>query len=191
MSDQTDQRRTVDPERWVELYGDQLYRYALFRLRDPSLAEEAVQDTFLSALKAIDQYAGHGDFGAWLMGICKRRVIDFLRARTRSVSMVGDEESPDPAERLFDETGQWRVDPGRWLSTPEREVERAEFWEALRRCLDRLPERHAALFTLREIDGLTTDELCKQFGITKTNLWVILHRARLALADCMRRYLWA
>jgi len=185
-----DKEGVPDPDVWVDRYGDQLYRYALIRLRDPSLAEEVVQDTFLSALKAIDQFQGRGDFGAWLMGICKRRVIDVLRARSRTTHIEADEDSTDPAERLFDRTGKWRVDPGQWLTTPDREVERAEFWRMLDKCLQKLPPRHAALFTLRELDGLSTEELCNEFGITRSNLWVILHRARLALADCLRNYLY-
>ena len=62
---------------------------------------------------------------------------------------------------------------------------RAEFQTVLGDCLARLPEKTAHVFLLREMDGVPTDELCKEMGLSPNNLWVMLHRGRMALRRCL------
>lgn len=176
---------TLHPSEWVERYGDSLYRYAFSRLRDAESAEEVVQETFVAALRAQKQYAGTGSEAAWLMGILKRKVIDHVRARSRERS--GEEESDrDLSELLFDETGNWRADVRQSRQQPGAALERDEFWQTIRECLSTLPERQADAFTLREMEGLSGEEICKELEISASNLWVLLYRARLQLSNCMR-----
>ena len=93
-----------DPAKWVDSYGDALFAFAIVRLRDRNLAEEAVQETLLSALKSIDQYRQTGTEGAWLMGILKRKVIDQVRSQAKQPASVGN----DPVvSALFDKRGNW------------------------------------------------------------------------------------
>ncbi len=173
----------LDPAAWLDRYGDSLYRYAVARLRDAEAAEEVVQETFVSGLRAREQYSGHGTEGAWLMGILKRKVIDFVRARNRHSAA---QETDDPIETLFTEEGHWRSDPRIIESQPETLLERAEFWTMLRQCLSGLPQKQADVFTLREMEGLTGEEVCKELELTSSNLWVLLHRARLRLSTCVK-----
>lgn len=182
-------RAIAEPTEWLDRYGDSLYRFALSRLRHPDSAEEVVQETFVAALRAQDQYAGRGDQGAWLMGICKRKIVEFIRRRNRPDAAWGGELGNDPSAEFFDAKGNWRFDPRITGVRPEAALEREEFWQALRGCLDRLPQRQADIFTLREIDGMASDEICKEMGITASNLWVLLHRARLQLMRCMKSHL--
>ena len=72
---------------------------------------------------------------------------------------------------------------------PEACLEREEFWLSFRGCLKGLSQRQADVFTLREIDEMAGDEICKELGITASNLWVLLHRARLQLSRCMKSHL--
>lgn len=181
--------RQVDPSTWVDQYGDTLYRYVLMRLRDPDAAEEVVQETFLAALRHSEQYAGRGDEGAWLMGICKRKLIEFVRRRSREAQLADDESGGDPSAALFDEKGRWRFDPRFARGRPEAALERNEFWKILRRCLEGLPTRQADAFTLREIEAMDRDDICKELEITPSNLWVLLHRARLKLTGCLKSHL--
>jgi len=176
----------LDPAAWVDRHGDALYRYAVSRLRDPDSAEEVVQETFMAALRARDQFSGKGSEGAWLLGICKRKVIDHIRRRNRSDAASGGDLGTDPSEALFDAKGNWKFDPRMFQGRPEASLEREEFWEAFRGCLGGLSQRQADAFSLRELDGLSTKEICKELEISTSNLWVLLHRARLQLTRCMK-----
>ena len=182
-------KSVVDPAQWVDRYGDTLYRFALSRLRDTEAAEEVAQETFVAALGARDQYSGKGPEGAWLMGICKRKVVDHVRRRNRPDTGSGGDLGPDPSETMFDAKGNWRLDPRVLKGRPESALEREEFWQAFRGCLGRLSQRQADAFTLRELDDLTSDEICKELEISASNLWVLLHRARLGLTGCMKSHL--
>jgi RNA polymerase sigma-70 factor (TIGR02943 family) len=177
---------TLDPGRWVDAHGNVLYRYALSRLRDPDAAEEVVQETFVAALEAREQYSGAGTEAGWLMGILKRKIVDLVRRRNRADSAAGGDSQPDPVELLFDSKGNWRVDPRLARGRPEAALEREEFWGAFRACLDHLPQRQADVFTLRELEEVESEGICEALGISTSNLWVLLHRARLRLIHCLK-----
>jgi RNA polymerase sigma-70 factor (TIGR02943 family) len=182
-------RGAMSSAEWVDRYGATLYRFALSRLRDEDAAEEVVQETFVAALQAQGQYAGRGDRGAWLLGICKRKVVDFIRQRNRPDAASGAEYGTDLSGDYFDAKGNWRFDPRIRRGCPEDSLEREEFWQAFRGCLRGLPQRQADVFTLRELDEMAGDEICKELGITASNLWVLIHRARLQLTRCMKSHL--
>jgi RNA polymerase sigma-70 factor (ECF subfamily) len=179
----------MDPAGWLDRHGDSLYRFAISRLRDPEAAEEVVQETFVAALHARDQYRGQGTEGAWLLGICKRKVVDHIRRRSRPDAATGGDLGPDPSEAMFDTKGNWRLDPRIVRGRPESALEREEFWKTFRECLRRLSQRQADAFTLRELDDLGSEEICKELAISASNLWVLLHRARLGLTRCMKLHL--
>ena len=180
---------TIDPTQWVDRHGDTLFRFAVSRLRDTESAEEVVQETFVAALRARGQYAGRGSEGAWLLGICKRKVIDHVRRRNRPDASAGGDLGPDPSEALFDDKGHWRQNPRVSKNRPERAMESEEFWQAFRGCLQGLSQRQADAFTLRELDELASEEICKELEVSTSNLWVLLHRARLRLTQCMKSHL--
>jgi len=174
-------RIELEPSGGVETHGDYLYRYALSRLRDGEAAEEVVQRSFLAALQHTDQFAGRGAERAWLLGILKRKIIDFIRQGNRTVSLA-DSENGDPSEAFFDRRGNWRPELRSALRRPLDSLERDELWRILRECLDALPARLADVFVLREMEGHSTGEICKELEISASNLWVLIHRARLRLA---------
>ncbi|MFZ5876442.1 MAG: sigma-70 family RNA polymerase sigma factor [Nitrospirota bacterium] len=171
----------------MEEHGDYLYRFALSRLRDAKTAEDVLQETFLAALHAVDRFEGRSSERSWLTGILKHKILDHFR---RSGREAGLDDRDEPAERSaewFDEEGHWKLDqnsPAEWVA-PDRTLENSRFWEALGRCLGELPTRTARAFTLREIDEEGTDAICKILNITPTNLWVMLHRARMHLRRCL------
>lgn len=184
-----DHKPTIDPSEWVDRHGDALYRYALARLRHTDAAEEVVQETFVAALRARNQYSGRGAEGAWLMGICRRKVVDYVRRRSRPDAVASGDNDSDPSEALFDQAGHWRSDPRILGRRPEETLEREEFWEAFRACLRRLSQRQADAFALRELEEMAAAEICKEMEISTSNLWVLLHRARLGLTRCLRSHL--
>ena len=177
--------KALEPAAWVDQHGDYLYRYAVSRLRDGNAADEVVQEAFLSALRHMKQYAGTGSERAWLLGILKRKIIDYVRHRSRTSNLT-EGDANDLSEVLFDHKGNWKREAYTASYQPLDSLERQEFWRILRRCLDTLPSRQADVFVLREMDDQSTEEICKELEISASNLWVLLYRARLRLAKCMK-----
>ncbi|MFY9271070.1 MAG: sigma-70 family RNA polymerase sigma factor [Candidatus Manganitrophaceae bacterium] len=180
-----------NPETWVESYGDILYRFALLRLRDPKLAEDAVQETLLSALQSHDRFLGQSSEQSWLIGILKHKIIDHFRKTGRESPMEEIAPFGEESEGVFDENGHWRRDetgPAEWNADPETLLERKEFWVTLDRCLEKLPARMANVFTLREIDGIESGAVCTALNISPSNLWVLMHRARMQLRQCLETH---
>jgi RNA polymerase sigma-70 factor (ECF subfamily) len=174
----------TDPEDWVDRYGDGLYRYALLRLGSPDLASDAVQETFLEALKAHRTFAGRSSERTWLVGILRHKVLDQFR-RARRESAANDAAAEGQGKLPFDARGRWQTAPACWRGDPSRDMQNREFWDVLRRCIAKLPPGIADAFFLREIDGLAADEVQQLLGITAGNLWKRLHRARLQLRQCL------
>ncbi|UCE19648.1 MAG: sigma-70 family RNA polymerase sigma factor [Gemmatimonadota bacterium] len=177
--------RLSKPEQWVDRYGDDLFRYALLRLRDSRLAEDIVQETFLAALRARKSFSGRSSEKTWLFGILKHKIVDHIRraSRERSVESPGTPE--DTMKDLFDERGKWRVMPSEWAPDPSKILEQKEFQDVIEKCLSDLPSRLSDAFSLREMDGLDSKEVCKVLGVSTTNLWVMLYRARMRLRRCL------
>jgi RNA polymerase sigma-70 factor (ECF subfamily) len=175
------------PENWVDEHASYLYQYALSRLRNHQLAEDIVQETFLSALRSRDSFAGRSSERTWLIGILKHKIIDYFRKSSRESILEDPEVLSNEWEQDFDETGRrkghWKEDlgPVEWTADPGTIFEHQEFWEIFHRCLDALPPRLAQVFTLRELDGLSTEEICKIMNISTDNLSVMLYRARMQL----------
>ncbi len=171
----------LDPKRWLERYGDLLFRYALARVGEVALAEDLVQETLLAAWRGRASFAGQASESTWLVGILKHKIADHFR-RVAPDSLEALELD---WERYFDERGRWREGPED-LSEPELEVELAQLKTALRRCIDDLPARFRHLFYLREIEGLSAEEICRQLPASSTNnVWVMLSRMRFKLRRCL------
>lgn len=175
-----------DPADWVDLHGDALYRYAILRVEDQHLAEDLVQETFLSALRAIDRFEGRSSLRTWLIGILKRKIIDHFRKNTIEIpeaDLAVWEEEDD--REYFDKEGHWKRTLRDWKESPEELIESVEFWDTFQSCLSKLPEAHRRAFTLRELDGYQREEICEILSITPSNMWVLMHRARAKLRKCL------
>ncbi len=163
-----------------------LLRYALLQLRDADLAEDVVQETLLAALEARAGFAGKSSHKTWLTGILKHKIIDVMRRKSREEPLAPNdgESEADAVDALFKQDGHWRQFPAGW-GDPERSLEDKRFWEVFEMCSQRMPRRSARVFMMREVMGLSSEEICKALDITPTNLWVMLHRARLSLRACL------
>ena len=174
-----------NPESWVDSYGDFLYRFALSRVKDPSVAEDLVQETFLAALRARENFKGQSTARTWMIAILKHKIVDHIRKKIREPSTDKIESLSDASDPDFDERGHWQKPPGKWAVNPVKLYEQKEFVDVLYRCLAELPERLAEAFIKREMEGLSTAEICKALDITATNSWVMLYRARMSLRRCL------
>ncbi len=181
----------TDPEQWLDLYGDALYSYALMRIRNPAIAEDLVQETFLAGLRAHERFAGKSSEKTWLIGILKHKLIDHLRKAGRQ-QQVEDIEGEADRHALggseFDEQGRWKTPPADWPH-PERALEQDEFWQTFSDCLAALPDHLADLFILREIQGIDSEDVRRTLEISTTNnMWVMLSRTRQRLRRCLEKH---
>lgn len=178
-----------DPERWVELYGDYLFKYAIMRLRDAARAEDAVQETFLAALKG-KSFAGRSAEKSWLVGILKNKICDYYRKAGRETSFTDLEFYSDEESDRFITDGPFKdgwiheLGPQEWAG-PGASLDSEVFWRTFHDCSNKLPKNVAAVFNLREVDGIESAEICAMLNISESNLWVMLHRARMALRRCL------
>lgn len=170
----------------------ELLRFARLQLRDAAAAEDAVQEALLAALRNAAQYEGRAQARAWVFGILKHKIVDLIRQQHRSVnasSLAADGEEADGAlEALFDASGHWSLSarPQGW-NDPDAALHQKDFWDVFDACLNRLPEHTARVFMMREFLEFETPEVCRELGITANHCHVILHRARLALRQCLER----
>ena len=174
----------LDPSTWVDAHGDYLFRYANLRLRDAGAAEEVVQDTFLAGIRFLDRYHGKGEERAWLLGILKRKLVDYVRKRARFDRDRFKTADENQKSDDFDARGQWKTDlPA--FSLPEKSVESRELWDVVKGCLNTLPDGQADVFVLSVMEEMDSEQICRELDISPSNFWVRLHRARLALAKCV------
>lgn len=177
-----------DPAVWLAEYGDYLYRYALLRLRDEAAAEDAVQETLLAGLSAWSSFSGKSSVKTWLTGILKHKILDCFRAQAKEPQYrpLADPEAELAAleAALFDASGHWECFPRPW-GDPQAVLDQQRFWQAFLDCMQALAPAQARIFHLRELDGLSTEAICKELAISATNCWVLLHRARLGLQQCL------
>lgn len=176
---------TIDPAALHE-HRSYLVRYAILQLRDPHLAEDAVQETLMAAIESRSKFSAQSSPRTWLVGILKHKILDMLRKRAREpeLNVPEGEDGNDLLDALFNENGHWS-DPPRTWADPEQSMENSRFWEVFEQCNQRMPINTARAFMMREFMDMSTDDICQELSISTTNCWVLLHRARLALRECL------
>ncbi len=177
----------TDPERWVEEHGDCLYRYALARVRKPEVAEDLVQESFLVAVRTWDSFRGKSSVRSWLCGILKHKIFDYYRKAGRETPFTDLEFLSEECSDKFIPEGYWihMNGPKDWKPASEAVMHRAEFWQTMHNCLGKLPDRIANVFMMREMEEIESKEICATLSISESNLWVMLHRARMGLRECL------
>ncbi len=165
-----------------------LVRYAMLQLRDPHLAEDVVQETLLVAVESCDKFSGQSTVRTWLTGILKHKILDLRRKQQREGELPNSDDDQDPYENISAETfnnqGHWVSPPQTWAN-PSQSFENQKFWEVFELCNQRMPLNSAQAFMMREFMDMSTEEICKELAVSTTNCWVLLHRARLALRECL------
>ncbi len=179
-------KHTLDPNKWIVLYADYLFNYAITRVDDQDLAKDLVQETFFSGIKGKDNFRGQAAERTWLVSILKRKIIDHYR---KINSVKGQKEVRMNFYEEGKNRGSWieeRV-PQNWGNDAEKEIENSELKDALDACINNLPEKYRMVFLLKTVQKYETDEICNELGITASNLWVIIHRARIQLRNCIEK----
>lgn len=179
----------TDP-RFLEDLRTQMLRFATLQLSDGSLAEDAVQEALLGALRNARSFGGKAAFKTWVFAILKNKIADVLRHNQRLVTLSNTRPDADDDELslLFDQTGSWYPDarPRNW-GDPDALMSDVQFWRIFALCLDALPPNQGRAFMMREFVELESHEICAALGISQSNLFVLLHRARLRLGKCLEQ----
>ncbi|MGB0895913.1 MAG: sigma-70 family RNA polymerase sigma factor [Flavobacteriaceae bacterium] len=176
-------KHQLNPNKWIDSYADYLFNYTITRVSDRIIAEDLVQETFFSGLKSAKNFKGDATERTWLVSILKRKIIDHYRkinsnkgkAEVRINYKDGESEGDWLEERISDPFDQ----------NAESHLENTELGLAIHNCLDKLPPKQADIFKKKTIQSFDTEAICNEYNITPSNLWVIIHRARTALSECL------
>ncbi len=175
-----------DATRWVNEYSDILYGYAVKRVKDIHTAKDMVQETFLAAWRNIDTYKGDASVKSWLFVILKSKIIDHYR---KTSTRLTDELVTREAESdvYFDAADHWAKEayPNDWGINRNNGVEVKEFYTILDKCKRKLKEIQNSVFTMKYLDGLESEEICKLLNLSSSNYWVLIHRAKVQLRACL------
>ena len=175
----------IDPTKWVDKYSDYLFNYTIARVNDRELANDLISETFLAGLKSMKNFKGEASERTWLISILKRKIIDQYRKinsnKGRAEVKIKYKEDSNEGDWLEEQA------PDRFDKTAEDMMENEELGFAILNCMESLPEKQAKIFKMKTIDGFDTETICNEFNITPSNLWVIIHRARTTLAQCLEK----
>lgn len=178
---------------WYNRYADELYNWAYFKTSSKETAEDLVQETFLSAAKAHKQFKNNSSAKTWLYTILNNKIVDHYRAtakrRARDQGMY-EQGLSERVDAFFTSDGQWAVKPGgsSWENEPDL-LGNPEFKRTMDSCMAELPESWRMAVSLKYLDNRKGREICQELGITQSNYWQIIHRAKLFLRDCLNN-LW-
>ena len=163
-----------------------LVKFAMQQLRNPAQAEDAVQETLVAAIRGLDRFAGGSSARTWLIGILKHKIIDIIRSSKRELPLELDESDTSLAdlEPMFKEDGHYVSQPADW-GDPDQALQRSQFFEVMGQCMEGLPKNTARVFMMRDVMELDNDDICRQLGISSGNCWVMLHRARMRMRECL------
>jgi len=185
----------LNPDNWISLYGDYLYALAMMKIGNTQIAEDMVQDTLLSAFKARDQFKGNSSEKTWLAAILKNKIIDYYRKKD-VLNNTSDylAETEDSFHQSFFSSenggGHWIEDsaPKQWQTdNADNILNKHEFYRILQYCIQKMPARLVPVFIARFVDEDDAEKICKEFNITSSNYWVIIHRAKLLMRSCLEK----
>lgn len=175
----------INPNNWVKLYSDYLYNYTITRVSNHEISQDLISETFMAGLKSMKNFKGEASERTWLISILKRKIIDHYRK-------INSNKGKAEVRMNFtseDSEGNWLeervLDP--FDGNAESTMENTELGRAIQNCLSKLPAKQANIFEMKTILNYETETICNELNITASNLWVIIHRARTAMANCLEK----
>ncbi len=171
----------INPEEWVDRYGDHLFHLALERLRGTEEAENIVEKTFLAALQSKSSPAQNSPERPWLVDILKGQIVDRLREKYREKPAANLQENEEAINSFFDLSNHFKKQPSGWFPRHEKLLKDHGFCKVFRKCLEKLPQATRDAFILKDMENVNDQTICEILNITPLNLEVMLHRARLQI----------
>lgn len=170
-----------DLSTWSADHRPELTAFARRRVGDAQ-AEEVVQEVFIAAAERLETEAPPEHPRAWLFAMLRNKCIDVIRRQSTEAAVKKElERGGVPGFK----GGVFASKPAEWSADPSAILERKEFWDRFDSAVDAMPLKMRQAFVLRELDGASTDEVCRLLGITTSNLWVLIHRARAHLREAL------
>lgn len=172
---------------WVETYTAELYSWAYHKVSDNELAKDIVQDTFLAAAEKIKSFKGESTPKTWLFSILNHKIIDQYREKINQPVSIDKEQ----LSSFFDDKGTWRTEkrPRDWQEDEKNLLDDNDFLEILEKCLEDLPHKWKISIKLKYLSEKSSEIICQELDIVPTNLWQMIHRAKIKLRECVE-YNW-
>lgn len=186
----------LNPSTWISKYGDYLFSIAMLKTSNRETAEDLVQESFLSAIKAKDSFRGDSSEKTWLVSILNNKIIDYYRKKD---VLKNTTEYLTDTEKSFNDSffgmetmmsnAHWtnEASPKNWSSNADEKIMQSEFQRVLEKCIGLMPPKLAPIFISKFIDEEETETICKDFQLTSSNYWVIIHRAKLLIRSCLEK----
>jgi RNA polymerase sigma-70 factor (ECF subfamily) len=171
-------------EALVELHRDRVFGLAFRMLRSEADAAEVTQDAFFSAFQHLDELRGEAAFGSWLYRIAANAAVARLRRRKVARQAEGELAAPEFSER----GGLTQLPRPEWARAAEDQVLDAELGQAIHQASDALPEDHRQVFLLKDVDGLSYEQIAEVTGDSVPAIKSRLHRARLTMREAIERF---
>ncbi|MBW6490811.1 MAG: sigma-70 family RNA polymerase sigma factor [Lentimicrobium sp.] len=168
---------------WVNEFTNELYKWAYYKTSSVETAEDLVQETFLAAAEKINNFKGDSSAKTWLFSILNHKIIDHYRKNVNKPVSIENNSISD----FFDEDGGWRQSkrPKDWHEEDSHLLDDEDFQTILHKCINALPTKWNTCVRLKYLSEKSGEEICQELGMTATNFWQIVHRAKLQLRDCV------
>ncbi len=162
----------------VRRYHPTLIKVARYYVGSAASAEDVAQDTWIAVLKGIEKFEGRSSFKTWLLRICANRARTSGVREHRSIPVDPNESGPTVSAHRFDQGGFWSEPPVPFTDAVDARLDNSALLDAVRGAIDTLGEPQQAVVTLRDVEGLSTQEVATLLGLSEANVRVILHRGR-------------
>ena len=188
-------QQILEPSLWLQRYGDYLFNIALLKVNNTEQAEDLVQETLLSAYKAREGFKGGSTEKTWLTSILNNKVIDYYRKKgSQKNSATYLQETEAAFTEQFFESGEgemphWldQTAPNDWGNGADEKINQQEFYKILQACIHKMPPKLSSVFMAKFMDETATDIICKEFELSASNYWVIIHRAKVLMRSCLEK----
>lgn len=170
-------------KKWVNEFTTELYKWAYYKTSSNETAEDLVQEVFLVASEKIETFKGDSSAKTWLFSILNHKIIDYYRKKVNQPVSIEKESFLN----FFTEDGSWQEvkSPKEWHEEDTNLLDDNDFQLILQKCLDALPDKWSTCVKLKYLSEKNGDEICQELGITSSNFWQIVHRAKLQLRNCI------
>ena len=175
-------KNTKQLEKWIDAYGQKLFDRAYYLLSNREDAEDIVQDVYVAAYSAIEQFQEKSNPLTWLTGILQHKVSDYYRKKYKGNPQVS-------LDHFFDYQEFWKDTDGilkNWDAQDSSLLDNETFNAFLEKCLEELPDRWLTLVKLTYLEEKKSAKICQDTNISTTNYWKILQRSRLQLRECIQ-----
>lgn len=168
---------------WINIYTEDLISWTIHKISDTESAKDIVQDTFLAVAKSFNNFKQESNPKTWIFSILNNKISDYYRKKYKQ----GTKVNFDALSEFFTDNDEWSKDkmPLNWQANEENLLDDLEFIEILNYCLEHLPHKFNSVIKMKYYTEKNPEEICQELEISSTNMWQIMHRAKLKLRDCI------